>query len=223
MAAWLPPLEWQSAVRGSHHPWPSGVVLVAAFVAFALLARHALRDLPRLGGVPVPAAAALALAALALVVLGAALGSLNADVQRLAAAGRWGQGWRDSAVTIPAGALLLAAASHLARPRRVLLAGLVVLLAAGATVSATANKRFRDTQSATPAARLENRLAQEMADFDPTPAGEGRRCELRAEFRARYGNSPFSLRRFDESLDAAAEQRARRPFCGETLSSRSPE
>jgi hypothetical protein len=113
--------------------------------------------------------------------------------------------------------------AHLVRPRRVLLAGCVVLLAAGATVTATANKRFRDIRSATPAARLENRLAQEMADFDPTPAGEGRRCELRAEFRALYGDSPFTLRRFDESLDAAAERRARQPFCGEILSSRSPE
>ncbi len=213
LVAWFPPLMWQSAVRGSHRPWLSGVVLVLAFVALAALAVAALRDLRRLSAVDRPAAAALVVAAFALVVLGAGLGALNADVQQIVAAGRWGQGWRDSAVTMPAGALLLAGAGHLVRPRRVLLAGLVLLLAAGATVSATANKRFRDTVMATPAARLDDRLAQAMADFDPTPAGAARRCALRAEFFAMFADAPFSLRRFDKSFDTAAEQRAGVPFC----------
>jgi len=213
LVAWFPPLMWQSAVRGSHRPWLSGVVLVLAFVTLAALAVAAVRDLRRLSAVDRPAAAALVVAAFALVVLGAGLGALNADVQQIVAAGRWGQGWRDSAVTMPAGALLLAGAGHLVRPRRVLLAGLVLLLAAGATVSATANKRFRDTVMATPAARLDDRLAQAMADFDPTPAGAARRCALRAEFFAMFADAPFSLRRFDKSFDTAAEQRAGVPFC----------
>ena len=145
--------------------------------------------------------------------LGATLAALNGDVQQIVAAGRWGQGWRDSAVTMPAGALLLAAAGHLVRPRRALLAGLVVLLAAGAAVSATANKRFRDTVAATPAARLDDRLAQAVTEFDPTPAGAARRCQLRAEFFALFQAAPFSLRRFDQAFDAAAGQRAGVPFC----------
>jgi hypothetical protein len=213
LVAWFPPLMWQSAVHGSHQPWLSGVVPVLAFAALAALAAAALRDLRRLSTVGRPAAAALVVAAFALVVLGAGLGALNADVQRMVVAGRWGQGWRDSAVTMPAGALLLAAAGHLLRPRRALLAGLVLLLAAGATVSATANKRFRDTVMATPAARLDDRLAQAVADFDPTPAGARHRCELRAEFFAMFAGVPFSLRRFDKSFDTAAEQRAGVPFC----------
>ena len=195
-------------------------MLIVALVALAALAAHAIHDLPPAhpNGRPAvhggsPAAVALIVAAGALVVLGAALGSLSADVQQIVAAGRWGQGWRDSAVTMPAGALLLAAAGHLVRPRRAVLIGLVVLLAAGATVSTAANKRFRDAVAATPAARLDDRLAQSVAEFDPTPAGTARRCALRAEFFAMFAGAPFSLRRFDQSFDAAAEQRAGVPYC----------
>jgi hypothetical protein len=232
LVAWLPPLMWDSAARGSR-PWLSGVVLILALAVFAALAWHAIRDLRKLSAVGRPAAVALMLSALGLVVLGAGLGALSIDVQQIVAAGRWGQGWRDSAVTMPAGALLLAAAAHLilprrdadyprlpkgrapvmALPRRVLLAGLVLVFAAGATVSATANKRFRDVVAATPAARLDDRLAQAVAEFDPTPAGAARRCALRAEFFAMFADAPFSLSRFDRSLDRAARQRAGVPFC----------
>jgi hypothetical protein len=52
-----------------------------------------------------------------------------------------------------------------------------------------------------------------MADFDRTPAGDARRCALRAEFHALYADSAFSLRRFDESLDVSSEQQAGVPFC----------
>ena len=214
LVAWFPPLMWRSAVHGgSHRPWLGGLVLVLALLAFALLARHTVRDLPRLSPVDRPAATALVVVAAALAVLGAALGALNADVQQIVAAGRWGQGWRDSAVTMPAGALLLAAASQLLPARRWLPVALVVVLAGAATVSATANKRFRDTVMNTPAARLDDRLAQAIADFDPTPAGAARRCELRAEFFALFADVPFSLRRFDQAVDAAARQRAGVPFC----------
>ncbi|HEY0530646.1 MAG TPA: hypothetical protein VGD29_03515 [Actinoplanes sp.] len=214
MVAWLPPLMWQTAVHGgSRRPWFTGVVLLLALVVLAALARHAMRDLPRLSPVDRRAAGALTAIALALLVLGAALGALNADVQQIVAAHRWGQGWRDTASTAPAGALLIAAAAHLMSPKRWLLTGLIGVLAVGGTLSAAANKRFRDTVMNTPAARLDDRLAQAMADFDPTPAGQARRCELRDEFFTMFRTTPFSLRRFDQAFDTAAEQRAGQPFC----------
>jgi hypothetical protein len=158
-------------------------------------------------------AAALAVVAATLLVLGAGLGALNADVQQIVAAHRWGQGWRDTASTAPAGALLIAAAAHLMSPRRWLLAALIGVLALGGTVSAAANKRFRDTVMNSAAARLDDRLAQAMADFDPTPAGVARRCALRGDFFAMFKSAPFSLRRFDQAFDTAARQHSGRQFC----------
>ena len=208
MVAWFPPLMWASAVRGgSHRPWLGGVVLLLTLVVLAALAVHAVRDLPRMSSVDRPAARALTVTAAALLVLAAALGALNADVQQIVAAHRWGQGWRDTAATAPAGALLLVAAVHLIRPRRWVLIALIAALVLGGTVSAAANKRFRDNVMNTAAARLDDRLAQAMADFDPTPAGVARRCELRGEFFAMFRTAPFSLRRFDQAFDTAARRR----------------
>ena len=214
LAAWFPPLMWPVAVHGgSHRPWLGGVVMLLALALFAALAVHAVRDLRRMSPVDRRSAAALTAAAVALLVLGATLGALNADVQQLVAGHHWGTAWRDTAVTGPAGALLIAAAGHLPPRRRWLLAALIALLACGATVSAAADKRFRDTVMGTAAARLDDRLAQAMTDFDPTPAGAARRCELRGEFFTMFRAAPFSLRRFDQAFDAAAEQRAGVPFC----------
>jgi hypothetical protein len=151
--------------------------------------------------------------AFALIALGAGLASLSADVQQLVAAHRWGQGWRDTAVVAPGGALLLVAAAHLVRPRRLLLGGLIAVLMAGCAVSATVNKRFRDTVLESPIARLDDRLAQEVADFDPSPAGAARRCALRSEFFALNPGGATLARRFDIAFDAAARQRAGLPFC----------
>jgi hypothetical protein len=214
MAAWFPPLMWPSAVHGgSSRPWCTGLVLLFALVVLAALAVHAARDLPRLSSVDRGSAAALVVVAGALLVMGAALGALNADVQQIVAAHRWGQGWRDTASTAPAGALAIVAAAHLMSPRRWVLTALIGVLALGGTVSAAANKRFRDNVMNTAAARLDDRLAQAMTDFDPTPAGRARRCELRDEFFARFRSVPFSLRRFDQAFDTASEQRAGQPFC----------
>jgi hypothetical protein len=209
LVAWFPPLMWWTVLDGRL----SGLVLVFALVVLAVLAGLAIRDLPRLSRVDRPAALALVAVAGTLLLLGAALAALNGDVQQIVAAHRWGQGWRDTAVTAVAGALLLAALAHLAVGRRRSLIAVIVLLAAGSAVSATANERFRDDLMNTPAARLDDRLAQEMADFDPSPAGAARRCELRGEFFAQFAGSPFSRRRFDQSFDTAAEQRAGVPFC----------
>jgi hypothetical protein len=241
MVAWFPPLMWSSAVAGgSHRWWLGGVVLLLTLAVLGALAVHAVRDLPRLSSVDRPSALALTVTAGTLLVLAAALGALNADVQQIVAAHRWGQGWRDTAATAPAGALLLVAVAHLIPPGRRatvaahvlppgrrpwglatappgpprwLLTGLVAVLVLGGTVSATANKRFRDNVMSTAAARLDDRLAQAMADFDPTPAGATRRCELRDEFFAMFKSAPFSLRRFDQAFNTAAEQKAGQPFC----------
>ncbi|MEV4346164.1 hypothetical protein AB0J83_16975 [Actinoplanes sp. NPDC049596] len=207
--AWFPPLMWQAAVRGgSPRPWLLGLVLVAAALVLAGLAWQAVRDLPRLSAVDRRPAAALAVVAAAAVLLAAGMGALNADVQKMTV---WGLGWRDSAVTTTAGALIVVAAVLLAaRRRRWVLVAAIVLLAGASAVSAAANKRQRDTFMASAPAKLYDRIAVEMADFDRTPAGGERRCALRQEFAGTY---PESLRRFDASLDVAARQRAGVPFC----------
>jgi hypothetical protein len=211
LIAWLPPLTWRSAAHGNG--WLSGVVLAGALLVLGVLAWHAIRDLPRLSEVPRRSAVAVVLAAGGLIAFGAVIGALNADVQLMVAAGRWGQGWRDFAVTTTAGGVLLAAAPFAVRGRRWVPVTLIVVLALTATVSATANKRYRDRTMATPTAILADRLSAEMTDFDNTPAGDARRCALRADFRALHAATPYSMNRFDESLDAAARQRAGVRFC----------
>jgi hypothetical protein len=212
MVAWFPVLAWYSATQDAHRPWVPGAVAMLALLVLGTLAWRAVRDLPRHAPVGRRAAYGLAAAAGVLLLLGATLGSLNADVQNLVALHRWGQGWRDSAVTAVAGGIALTAVV-LARsgPRR--RAGLVVVLALAATVSTAANKTYRDQLAGREPALLANRIAGEMADFDRTAAGDARRCALRAEFRALYADSAFSLKRFDQSLDVAAEQQAARRFC----------
>ena len=212
MVAWLPPLAWQPATHGAHRPWLLGAVPVLALLVLGALAWHAIRDMPCLAPVSRRAAYGLAGGTGVLLLLGAALGSLNADVQHLVVQHRWGQGWRDSAVTTVAGGIALTAVL-LGRsgPRR--RAGLVILLALVATVSTAANKSYRDQLSTREPALLANRIAGEMADFDRTAVGNARRCALRAEFRTLYADSAFSLERFDQSLNVAAEQQARMRFC----------
>jgi hypothetical protein len=214
LIAWLPSLMWRGAVTGgSTRPWVAGLVLVGALLVLGLLAALAIRDLPQLTAVGRRPALALAVTGASLVALGATLGSLNVDVQRMVSTGHWGQGWRDSAVTSTAGALVVAAAVPMLRGRKWLPALLIVLLAGAGTVSAAANKRYRDTAMGSPAAVLADRIAQEMADFDRSPAGAARRCALRAEFAALYPGAKYPLARFDTSLDTAARQRAGVPFC----------
>jgi hypothetical protein len=213
MVAWLPPLMWQSATEGARRPWPVGAVTVLALLALAALAWRAARDLPRLAPVGRRQGYGLAAVALAALVLGATLGALNADVQALVARHRWGQGWRDTAVTAAAGGLVLAGVLHGLIRRRIVV--VLVVFALVATASTAANKSYRDQLATREPARLANRVAAEMADFDRTPAGDARRCALRAEFRTRYAASAFSLKRFDQSLDTAAAQQAGVRFCSQ--------
>jgi hypothetical protein len=214
LIAWLPPLMWHEAAGGTRR-WLVGVVAVVALVVLGLLAQRAGRDLPRLSTVDRRQAAGLAAAASALLVLGATMGSLNAVVQEMAVDGRWGVGWRDTAVTATAGAVLLVAVLQAVTVRRLALTVLVGVLAVSAVVSTAVNRRYADRLGSGAAALIADRLAVEMAHFDTRPAGNTRRCELRAEFRAMYADSAFTLRRFDESFDIATRQLAGVPFCEE--------
>jgi hypothetical protein len=209
--AWLPPLMWRSATMDAHRPWPAGAVTIVAVLVLAPLAVRTIRDLPALERTAGRAALGVALVGAAAVVLGATLGALNTDVQALVLRHRWGQGWRDTAVTATAGALALAGLLQVLVRRRI--AVLVIVLAASAVLSTAANKSYRDQLGPQEPARLANRVAQEMADFDRSPTGDARRCALRAEFRTLYAGSAFSLKRFDQSLDVAAEQQAGVRFC----------
>jgi hypothetical protein len=211
LVAWLPPLMWRFAVDG--RPWLVGMVPLAALLLLGWLGWRAMRDLPALSTVERRPAVRLAGAAAALLLLGATLGSLNADVQGLVAAGRIGQGWRDTAITAGAGALMLTALAHAGWTRRRMLAGLIAVLALTAVASTAANQRYATTMAGREPAVLANRIALEMANFDTGPAGNAHRCQLRAEFRALYPTMEFSLSRFDTSLDKASRQLAGVPFC----------
>jgi hypothetical protein len=211
LIAWLPPVMWHTAVDG--RPWLIGIVPALGFVALAALARHAIRDLPLLSTVEHGPALRLATAAAALLVLGATLAALNGDVQDLVGTGRWGTGWRDTAVTSTAGAIVLVALAHAGITRRLTVTALIGVLALCATLSTAANQRYAETLSRRGPAILGNRLAQEMTSFDRTAAGDARRCALRTEFRTLYADFPISLKRFDQAFDRASRHQAGVPFC----------
>jgi hypothetical protein len=214
LVSWLPPLMWQRAAGGSF-PDVTQAVPALAFVTLAVLAWRAARVLPRPATMDRRQALGLGGVALALLVLAGTLAALNADVQALAAAGRWGQGWRDSGLTTVAGSLLV-----LVLWRRVTVVLLAVLVLAG-TVTVAANKDFRDASAAGEFPYLHDRIALEVADFDPTPAGDARRCALRDAFISTSTANHQGIRnireveRFDVSVNRATRQLAGRPFCAE--------
>jgi hypothetical protein len=214
LVSWLPPLMWQRATEGVPAN-PVGLLSVLALVALALLAWRAVRQLPRLAMLDRRQALALAGVAAVAVLLAATLASLNAGVQQIAAQGHWGQGWRDSAVTSAAGGILLLC--PVAAGRRVLVVpALAVLVVAGA-FSVAANEDFRAGSGGGRYPYLHDRIAQEVAGFDRTPAGNARRCALRDAFRknSHLGVHAPELERFDVSLDRATRQLAGQPFCRE--------
>ncbi|GIF10468.1 hypothetical protein [Actinoplanes teichomyceticus] len=224
LTAWVPPLMWQRAAEGPYGR-TLGPALLLALLALLLLVRRFHADRPGCDAPDRRQCWALAATGLATLVPAAIMGALNAQVQQLAAAGWWGLGWRDSALTGPAGAMLtvalltgLLARSHRgARSHRAgMLAG-VLLLVVCAAVGAAANRDHRAAAGSGRSAYLHDRVAQEIADFDRSPAGNARRCALRAEFRAGLpaarGGDPVELRRFDRAVDAATARLAGRRFC----------
>ncbi|GIF02943.1 hypothetical protein [Actinoplanes siamensis] len=225
LTSWLPPLMWQRAGEGPYGH-TLGPALLIALVALLLLVRRFWRDLPRCDSPDRRQAGALALAGLAVLVPAATMGALNEQMQRLAAAGWWGLGWRDSALAGAGGALLTVAllTAVFARGqrsgrthRRGILAG-VLVLAAAAAVGAAANRDYRASIASERPAYVHDRIAQEIVDFDRSASGNARRCTLRAQFRAALPREhrtdyPPELRRFDQAVDQATVRLAGRRFC----------
>ncbi|MEV4638562.1 hypothetical protein AB0J80_14535 [Actinoplanes sp. NPDC049548] len=226
MVAWLPPLQWHEATRGTHGSWVVGLLPALALLTLALLAVGTATDLRQLPPVDRRAVAAVAVSAGTILVLGAVLAAANGDMQAAASAGRWGLGWRDSGVTAAAGApVLLGCVLAVARWRHTpaALLALLVLTAAG---SAAANGRYAADTAGRPSSVVNNAIAHEFAVFDRTPAGNARRCGLEAEFRALYPDLSSSrvvrvdvpgtlppADRLEVTIDMATRQLYGRPFC----------
>ena len=207
LVSWLPPLMWQWAVES--RPWPIAVAVLASAVLL-LAARRVARELPGLPVLDRGQALALAGVAAAVVVPAAAIASLNVWVQQDAAAGRLGVGWRDSGLTTAGGAMLVVALVAVRR-RVAAMVGLPVLVVTAA-VSTAANAAHHDGEAAERLPYLHNRIAQEMAGFDPTAAGDARRCALRAAYLST--TSAATEARIDQILDVAADRVAGRRFRG---------
>jgi hypothetical protein len=216
LAAWLPPLMWHRAADGTHLRL-IGVLPALALLALALLAWRATRQLARLAALDRRQSFGLAGVAAAALLLGAVLSALNSDLQELARQGVWGQGWRESGLTGAAGGVLVAALVA-GRCRTWAAATLVPLVVAG-TIAVAANKAVHDGSSAGSYPYLHDRIAQEIADFDATPAGDARRCGLRALFiKTSVANhhgrvDQPELERIDVSLNRATQQLDGHRFC----------
>ncbi|WP_433297008.1 hypothetical protein ACQP2F_39875 [Actinoplanes sp. CA-030573] len=224
LTAWLPPLQWGEALRNDAQP-VSKVVLAVSLVVFAALAARLFAGLPRLPRLDRGQAAGLAAGAGALLVLGALLGSVNEQGQMAAAAGRWGVGWRDSGLTAAGGALLLTALPALVTRRFASRTALVALTLAGAGTAAV-NQSFTQTSNRLPYATVTARIAAEVAQFDPSPAGQARRCDLLRQFDDIFRRTPYSrfasgelpgthsaTERMDLTASMATRQMYGRPFC----------
>jgi hypothetical protein len=220
LVAWLPPLMWHRAADGTHLRL-IGVLPAVTLLALALLAWRAARQLPRLATLDRPQSFGLAAVAGVALLLGAVLSALNSDLQALARQGIWGQGWRESGLTAAAGGLLVAALVA-GRCRSWAAATLVPLVVAGA-IGVAANKAVHDGSSGGSYPYLHDRIAQEIADFDPTPDGDARRCELRALFiKTSIANHHGTvdqpeLERIDVSLNRATQQLDGRRFCSQAV------
>lgn len=225
MAAWLPPVQWQEAARGADGSWAIGLLPALALVTLALLARGTWADL-RGWRVDRRAALAVAVSAGAVLVLGAVMAAANGDTQAAAVAGRWGLGWRDSGLAAAAGVpALLGLVLALAKWRHTPVALLALLVLAGAG-SAAANGTYAADSAGRQSSVVNNAIAHEVAVFDRTPAGNTRRCALRAEFRVLYPDLPYSrfaraevpgtatpTERLEVTIDMATRQLYGRPFC----------
>lgn len=212
MTAWLPPLQWRAATGDGTGNWLRGVVPVVAIV---LLVALAVRTRAVLGGAVRPDNRELTgLTAVAVVIIacGALLATLSVAVRAaLNGAQLWEQGWRDSALTVPGG-MLLVVSLLLLTGRRAVTGALVVLVLCGA-VSATANRAYAGATATLRTAQLDNRIAAAMGAFERSRAGNVRRCALLDEALLTNRHKPFLQHRYADSLDLAARALAGVPFC----------
>ncbi len=195
----------------------------------ALNAAWATPRLPHLPDVALPSTVVLGLAALAFIVLTRRsfeeLPALPVPdrAQRTVLAAAGVVLLLGPPVLIAASAALLVAVLPL---HRLALAGLAVL-AAGAAV---ANQSYAGAANREPLALVSTAIAGEIAQFDPTDAGDARRCELRDRFArltagVTYGpdraaellGTRTPAERLDIVLDMAAVQMHGMPFCGRSL------
>jgi hypothetical protein len=229
MLSWLPPLMWQTATRSADGGWVVGALPLVAAVILGFLAWRAWKDLDGLSPVDRGQAFAVAIAGFAVLLFGSCLAALNAEVQSRVADGRWGEGWRDSAVTGVGGPLLvlgLLAAACAGRRQRWGVGTVVVLLAVTATISTAANKAWQTDTVGNKSSILNNAVAHEIADFDRSAAGDARRCGLREQFVVLYQNGISNSKdlyeypgqrspvgRFDATVDTATKQLYGVRFC----------
>ena len=189
LTAWSPPLQWGEALR---HAGPVGMAMVAVSLAvIGLLAVPLFANLPRLPRLDREQAVRLAAAGGSALLLGALLGSLNTQTQVLAAAGRWGLGWRDSGLTAAGGVLLSAGLLGLAVRAAVARAALAVFVLTAAGTTAV-NHAYALAVNRLPYAVITGRIAAEVAQFDPTTDGNTRRCELLGRFDVLFRRMPYS-------------------------------
>src|SRR5204862_5459056 len=134
-------------------PHLAAAVPAMAFLALAVLAGRALRDLRGLPALDGRQSGALAGVAVTLLALAGTLAALGAEVQGLPP----GSGWRDSGLTTVAGSVLV-----LALWRRFVVVLLALLVVAG-TISAAADNDFRDASAGGRYPYLYDRIAQEVA------------------------------------------------------------
>ena len=173
-------------------------------------------------GSPARAAAGLGLAAACLIVLPGAMIAMSRLVQR----DRWpiGYGWRDTVLVqigwaVGAVAVVLVAADLLAARsgtvRRIGAAALAAVVCLGLAGTMLANVRLAQVDRSDPLAVVTNAIAAAAINFDPSEAGNERRCELidaYTEFLPdpRRYNAGANVR---ADLDSLMTERRGRPFC----------
>lgn len=168
------------------------------------------------------AAAGLGLAAACLIVLPGAMIAMSRLVQR----DRWpiGYGWRDTVLVqigwaVGAVAVVLVLADLLAARsgtvRRIGMAALAAVVCLGLAGTMLANVRLAQADRSDPLAVVTNAIAAAAINFDPSEAGNERRCELidaYTEFLPdpRRYNAGANVR---ADLDSLMTERRGRPFC----------
>ncbi|GLY04877.1 hypothetical protein [Actinoplanes sp. NBRC 101535] len=215
MLAWTPPMSWPAATERAGASWPWGILPVVALLVLAVLALRTLKISPEADRPAGRALAGLALTALVLLTFGALPAALSVEIHTYyPGPALWQQGWRDSAVTAPAGMLLVATLLAFAARTGRRSAGLVLaVLVLAATGTVAANRAYADAAAGWEASQLDNRIALALGAFERGRAGDARRCALLDEALRSQQDQPSKQQRYTDSLNTAAEDLAGVPFC----------